>query len=228
MSEYIVGQEEPRRGGTFGAATLGTLLIGVGLAALVIFHFRAPPPEVIEHPPEIRVVEQPAPPPKVVIREVPVPAPPVVPPRVAPAAPAPAASQLIEPVKAWEGVWRRKEYPLPMFRLMQAGTQVSGTCAPNWQAIVPVRDGSAMGDTLEFTVDDQVFRLHVRMTLVGDDQAKVEQWVTDEDWMASLQRAGKAARTPQQAILARAILEQNAGKFRKPVTVGIFTRQEGG
>ena len=35
----------------------------------------------------------------------------------------------------------------------------------------------------------------------------------------------RAVRTPQQAVLARAKLERDARKFRKPVMVGIFTRQ---
>jgi len=45
--------------------------------------------------------------------------------------------------------------------------------------------------------------------------------------MTSLKRANKAAKTPQQARLTRAILEQNARKFRKPIMIGIFTRQSG-
>jgi hypothetical protein len=81
------------------------------------------------------------------------------------------------------------------------------------------------GDALEFVVDDALSRVHIRMALDGQDKAKVEQWVTDEDWMASLERANKAAKTRQQALVLRTALQQNARKFRKPVVIGVFTRQ---
>jgi hypothetical protein len=227
MNDYIVGQElgmgqESPRGRTFVMAMLSTLGIGVVLAGLAIFHFRAPdapPPVVIDHPPEVRVVEKPAPPPQVIIKEVPIPAPSLPPPPL----PQPTVTTV------WGGVWRTNEYPLPMFRINQSGALVDGTYAPpNWGSPLSFRNGLVIGDTLEFVVEDQVFRAHFRMSMVGDSKAKVEEWVSDEDWMTSLERANKAARTPQQALQARAILEENAKRLRKPVTVGIFGRQASG
>ena len=216
------------RGRVFAASAVGTLAVGVGAAALVIFHLRPPPPLVVQTPPETKVVQKvvyvpqarpdPSPPPP----SAPLAAPPE--PQPQPAAPPVAA---IQATGVWDGVWRQKKHPLPMFRLNPSGDAVAGTCVPNWGTVVPFRGGAVTGDALEFVVDDQVFRVHVRMTMVGDDKAKVEQWVTDADWETSLERANKAARTPQQALLARAKLEVDAKKFRKPATLGIFTRQAG-
>ena len=83
------------------------------------------------------------------------------------------------------------------------------------------------GDAVEFVVDDQVFRVHVRMTMEGQDRAKAWQYVTDEDWAVGLERALRLVKTPQQAAIARVKLERDAQRFRKPVLVGIFTRQSG-
>ena len=203
---------------------------------LVICYLQKPPPAVVQSPPETKVVE------KVVYAKnpTPLPPPPAPPPPALDPTPPPVPSAEPEPPLAatmsvatmlapgvWDGVWRRKGYPLPMFRLSQSGDSVAGTCAANWSAVVPFRDGVASGDSAEFVVDDQVFRVHVRMTMLGDGQAKVEQWVTDEDWETSLERASRAARTPQQALLARLKLELDAKKFRKPLTVGVFMRQSG-
>jgi len=225
MSEIVVQQGGQQRGRMFGLSTVGTLVIGVVAAVMVIYHFRSPSPVVVQSPPEIKVVEKE----KVVYTPAPTPTPPPPPPPPAPAPPPPVEppppTVTIQVPGVWDGVWRRKEYPLPMFRLNQSGNAVAGTCAPNWSAVLPFRDGVMSGDSIEFVVDNQIFFVHVRMTMVGDDKAKVMQWVSDEDWETSLERAMRAVRTPQQAVVARAILGQNARKFRKPVPVGIFTRQ---
>jgi hypothetical protein len=230
MDNPVVGlPPEPERGSTFKVTVLVTLAIGVGMAALGIFHFRAPeppPPEVIEKAPEVRYIEKPAPAPPEVPEPLPVPVP-----LFKPAPPPPPAPPIkLPPIgAAWEGVWRREEYPVPMFKFSQSGTLVEGTCVPNWGTSLPFSDGLAVDDTLEFVVDDrQVFRTHFKMTVAGKDRAKLEEWVTDEDLMMSLQRANKTARTPQQALVLRAIIEENSRKLRKPATVGIFTRQNNG
>ena len=211
----------------FAVALLGLcVLLAI---VLVICCFRKPPPAVVESPPEIKVVEKvvytekptplpppPAPPPSIPA-PTPLPAPPPLPPEPPPAT--------IEAPGVWDGIWRRKDYPLPMFHLSQSGDAVAGTCAPNWGSVLPFRDGAASSDSAEFIVDDRVFFVHIRMTMLGGDKAKVEQWVADEDWETSLERAIRAARTPQQALLARLKLEVDAKKFRKPMMVGIFMRQ---
>ncbi len=231
VGEQAAGENGMPRGRTFLAAIGCTLAIGVAAALVMIFHLRPPAPVVVQSPPETKEVV------KVVYAQNPTPSPPPPPPAPAPEAPAaPPPEEPVAPPPAatvpvsgvWDGVWRRKEYPLPMFRLMsQSGDVVAGTCSPNWLTVVPFQGGVADSDSAEFVVDDQVFRVHVRMTMVGDDKAKVEQFVTDDDWETSLERAMKTARTPQQAAIARAKLERDAQRFRKPVTVGIFTRQSG-
>jgi hypothetical protein len=231
MESFVMSSELalPQRGKTFGVAAFATLALGMAAAVLAIFHFRAPESVVMQSPPEIKVVEKvvhvtdprPAPPPVVVLP------PPPPPPVVAPPPPPPPPAARIEVKEVWNGIWRRKESPLPMFKLSQSGDSVAGTCAPNWSAVLPISGGSATEKTAEFVVDDQVFRVHVRMTMTGENEATVEQCVTDEDWAASLVRAMQAVRTPQQALLARAKLEMDARKFRKPVKVGTFARGPG-
>jgi hypothetical protein len=220
--ERFFTDSEPKHRGVFGIAAVATVVIGAGLAGAAILHLRKPPapaPVVIESPPEIRVVEKPAPPPQVIVKEVRVTVP-------APAPPPPPV-QLATANPVWDGVWRRRGNPLPMVRLKQLGQSVTGEIAPNWSAVLPFRDGCVVGDSVEFVADDGVFRKHFRMTLVGEDTAKLESLVTDDDWLTSLARANKAARTPQQALVLRLMLEHNAKEMRKPITVGTFTRSAG-
>ena len=61
----------------------------------------------------------------------------------------------------------------------------------------------------------------------GQDKAKVWEQVTDNDWAVESGAGVRVVKTPRQAALARAKLERDAQRFRKPVTVGIFTRQAG-
>ena len=79
-----------------------------------------------------------------------------------------------------------------MFKINDDGTE--GTCAANWGTIVPWRGGVVNGDSLELVVDEELIRADVRMTLTAPGKAKVEQWVTDDDWMTSLQRANRETR----------------------------------
>jgi hypothetical protein len=220
-----------RRGRVFGAAAVGTLVIGIAAALLVIYHLQPPPPMVVRTPPETKVVEKVVYVPKAAPVAPVLPSPPIVElPRLVPVAPPsfdPPTAPKVTATGVWDGVWRRKEAPLPMFRLHQEEDGVGGTCATNWGAIVPLHGVGVTGDALEFVVDDVVSRVHIRMALDGQDKAKVEQWVMDDDWMTSLERANKTAKTPQQALLLKAALQQNARKFRKPVMIGVFTRQSG-
>lgn len=222
MSNYVVGQNEDQRGKTFGAATIATLLIGVVLAVVVILRFRSPPPVVIEHPPEIRVVEKfspaPAPPPA--------PPPPAAPPMPPPAPPPPPPPVLkTQPTGfRWAGVWHPEKYPLPMFRLAEVGGTVVGQYSPNWSTVLPFKNGMVDGNDLTFAVDDGIFRVHFRMIRVGEWAAQLEAWITPDDWAESLIRANRVSRTPQQALLARQIMENNL-RLRVPKIVGTFWRQ---
>jgi hypothetical protein len=215
------------RGGMFGIAVLATVGIGVALAVPGILRLRAPAPVVIKPPPEVRVVEKPPPPPKVIIKGVPAPAPAPPPPPVAPPPPPPPPEAVLEAKPVRDGVWRGKEHPLPMVQLRLSGESVAGTLAPDWSAVLPFCDGKVAGDAVEVAVDNGVFRTHFRMSLVDDGRAKLEAWVTDEDWMASLARANKLARPPRQAVVARRKLEHNARRLRKPKAVGTFLRGAG-
>ena len=230
MNEPVRMNEKEPRGRMFSATVGLTLFIGVAAAILAIWHFSPPPPVVIQTPPETKVVEKE----KLVYVPKPVatvipPAPIVELPRLVPAAPEPPPeSPTVAKIAAagvWDGCWRRKESPLPMFRLHQEDSSVAGTCAANWGDISPLHAVGVSGDALEFIVDDVLSRVHIRMALDGQGKAKVEQWVTDDDWLTSLERANKTVKTPQQARVVRAALQQNARKFRKPVEIGVFTRE---
>jgi hypothetical protein len=208
----------------FVPAAVGTVVMGIGAAVLLIVHMQQPAPVVIKTPVD-RIIRVPVP-------AVPVPAPlppppPPPPPVVVAAPPPPPVERVLSTVpkekSVLEGVWRRKESPLPMFKVSEDGQE--GTCAANWGTIVPWRNGSANGDVLEFVVDEEIIRAHVRMTLTAPGKARVEQWVTDNDWMVSLQRANKGAKTPLQRKAIKTELLQNATKYRKPVVIGIFIRQ---
>jgi hypothetical protein len=214
MQNSKFGEEMPR-GWMFGGSVLGTVAIGLVLAGMAIYHFRAPPAPprvVIESPPEIHIVEKPAPPPRLVeLKQTP------------PAAPPPSA-KIVAVKSALDGVWRREKYPLPMFQLNQAGNSIAGKYAPNVSGVYPFRDGRILDNSVEFVVTDQVFRVHFRMTMLGPDSAMVEACVTDEDWLSGLANANRMVRTRQQAWLARMILKEAAKMKGKPVSLGIFIR----
>jgi hypothetical protein len=204
----------------FMPAAVGTVVMGIGAAVLLIVHMRQPAPVVIQTPPEIKVVDR--------VVHVPAPTPPAPPPVPPPVFVAPKTeertlSTVPKEESAWKGVWRRKESPLPMFKMNEDGQE--GTCAANWGTIVARKAASVAADALEFVVDEEIIRAHVRMKLTAPGKAKVEQWVTDDDWMTSLQRANKGNKTPLQRKAIKDVLLINARKYRKPVVIGIFIRQ---
>jgi hypothetical protein len=190
-------------------------VIGVSLAAGIIYALRAsppPPPEkiIVKSEPEIRYVEAPAPPPpepEVIIVEVPV-APPV---------------QKIEVKSAWDGIWRQPKYPLPMFELKQSGACVTGRYVPNWSEITPLT-GKVEGNTVEVLAANEMFRSHFRLKMQPDGKAAVEGWLTEEDWLFGLANANRKVRTPQEALQARAILEDAGKRLGKASNIGTFIR----
>lgn len=203
------GGGEQRRGLMFSASVLGTVAIGLVLGGMAIYYFRAPPalpPVVIHTAPETRYVEKESPPPL-----------------PAPRAPRRPAARM-EARSTWDGVWRRERYPLPMFELKQAGNEIMGNLAPDWSGVYPFRGGRIVGNAVEFVVTDLIFRAHFRLTMLGPDRAKVEAWVTDEDWLFGFANAQNAVTTPQQAVAARMILEYQARLRGKPKPLGTFSR----
>jgi hypothetical protein len=194
----------------FGGGLLGTLVIGVGLALLAMHYFRtrALQPVQVPGPREVRNVGQPAP----------------VPPSLTPSAP-PLPTDNPEAVPlVWDGIWRRPNYPLPMFQFEQSGEAVAGTYVPNWAEICYFSGGKAAAGRVEFVVADQLFRVHFRLVMVGDDRAEAVGWVTDEDWFAAFGNANRKAMTPQQAALARLVLENMGRQTGKRISLGIFVR----
>ena len=116
--------------------------------------------------------------------------------------------------------------PLPMLQLKQMGSRVTGVYAPDWSGPLPFGDGKVDGDSVEFTVGDPIFRLHVRISMMRTDTATLQVWITDEDWLASLAKANRRVRTRRRkALRFRAILKRNL-KLRRPVTIGVFIRSQ--
>ncbi|HJT78282.1 MAG TPA: hypothetical protein VJ739_13850, partial [Gemmataceae bacterium] len=74
--------------------------------------------------------------------------------------------------------------------------------------------------------DDQIFRLHLRLTMTGEDKGTLESWVTDEDFLESLARANRVVRTPEQARISKFILEQDQKHLREPKMMGTFLRRD--
>jgi hypothetical protein len=197
-----------------GVAAILTVALGAAFAIWVIFRFRppeAPPPVVVESPPQIRVERPPAPPPQVIYKEAP---------RFEP--PPPPVTAL--PPSGWAGVWRKGKDALPIFQLKDAGWSIVGTCVPNWGTHFPIRYAKPLGDDLEFVVEDGIIRTHFLMHKAGENQATVENWITEDDWVESFKRANMVARTPQSALLYRQILQKNAELRGNRVTAGTFTR----
>jgi hypothetical protein len=225
---------EPQRGKMFGGMAGATVLIGVAIAVFIILRFRTPEPL----PPEIKEVEKVVE--RVVEKEVPaasnggenaalkpsgifMPQPPTVNPAPQPFV---AAPPILPEAQDWGGVWHQQRYPLPSFRMVPTANGVRGLCASNWSTDSLRFESSDLDrGTLRIIVDDGVFRLRFLMTKTGDNSAKVEAWLTDEDWSDCLIRANRKVRTVQEAILARAILENNFKHFRTRKTIGTFIRQ---
>lgn len=213
--------EEQPRGWMFGGSVLGTVAIGLVLAGMAIYYFRthpAPEPVVIKPPPETVIVEKPAPAPRLEPIKLPPPPPPLPPP------PPPPPAKIEAVMSVWDGVWRKAKYPMPMFELHGFGDSVDGKYAPNWSGVYPIQDATIIGDTVEFTVEDQILRAHFRMTMRGPDKAIVEGWNTEEDILAGVEKANRMRLSRQQALVVRIVLEGAASRKGQPMSLGIFVR----
>jgi len=205
--------------------TFITVALGVGLAVFVIFRFKAPRPQIIASPPEVRVVREPAPPQQVIIKEVPTPLMrQELPPTPSPAPPPPTLPPPSNFVSGWTGVWRKEKGVFFVFQIKDDNSSITGTCLPNWGTYLPLRNATVIGNELSFTVEDGIIRTHFKMRKAGDNQAQLEYWITEDDWVESFKRANLAVRTPQQVLFYRQVLENNAKLRGKPVFAGLFNR----
>ena len=175
---------------------------------LVICYLQKPPPAVVQSPPETKVVE------KVVYAKNPTPLPPPpappppaldpTPPPVPSAEPEPplAATMSVATMSGPGGVGRglaEEGLPFADVPAEPIGRFGRGDVCANWSAVVPFRDGVASGDGAEFVVDDQVFRVHVRITMLGDGQAKVRSSgsrtrIGRQAWSGPAGRRGRLSR----------------------------------
>jgi hypothetical protein len=218
MSNLRVGEEDQPRGWMFGGSVLSTVAIGLVLAGMAIYYFRATPAPahvVTEREREIHDAERtagpPAPPPveiKPTLRTTPPPPPP----------------KIVPVSSVWDGVWVPRKSPLPMFELHQAGDSIVGRYAPNMSAVNLIQSGRIVGNSVEFIGTDKVFRAHFRMTMLKTDQAMVEECITDQDWLFGFANAQTAARTPQQKRWAWEIVNDQAKHRGKVINLGIFVR----
>ncbi|MHB1423120.1 MAG: hypothetical protein ACYC3I_07990 [Gemmataceae bacterium] len=208
--------ERPRRTWLFLAAVGITLTLGAGMAVgLIALSKIAPvknaPPAVYTPPSKPEVVIQEIVKEVEVIKEVPA---------VQPAPPPVEAP----PSFSWQGIWRRKNAQLPMFRLKEMRGIVGGEYAPDWNTVLSFRGGKVSNNGVEIVVDNNMFRVHFRLAMANSEAVRVTACVTDEDWMISLARANKMVRTPQEALIARKIMEENIKLTRKPQDLGLFYR----
>jgi hypothetical protein len=125
----------------------------------------------------------------------------------------------------WNGAWQQGEKKLPMFVLKKRGEALTGRYAMNADVILPFEGGQADDDKATFAVDDSFVRLHFRLTMKGKDSAALEAWATSEDYVESLTRAKKMAKTPQQQAALKRILDANAKLIGPPKSFGVFQKQ---
>jgi hypothetical protein len=214
MTEPFIPQNTPK--GTFYASTIIVVVVGVTIALGVCLALKGPAQVVVEKE-VVKYKEKPAPQPQVIYREVERTPPPVQQFIQQPPPPPPPAT--------WEGVWNKKGLAFPTVQLQQRGNAVRGRLVTDWNKILDFQGGVVLGDVVEFAVNDQLFRTHFRMTLTKTDEATVEHWVTDPDWIESLRRANMAARNPLEAALLRQQLEDNRKNLNEAKLVGTFTRR---
>jgi hypothetical protein len=78
-------------------------------------------------------------------------------------------------------------------------------------------------DELQFVVEDGIVRTHFKLMKSGD-RARLEQWITENDWVESFKRANMAAKNPHLALTYRQILEKNAYLRGNHVNAGVYSR----
>jgi hypothetical protein len=220
---------QPPRGRRFWGSVLFVLLLGAVPAG--IFLYKMQPAPVL--PPEIREVVKKVPVPVLPkLPELAKPPPlPTPPPAAAPAPTPPPQAVLVAKPLAWEGVWhpapkqgKAQAQALPMFELKFLNGWAVGRFSPNAGTVLNFAGGRVFGDKVEFEVTDQVRRVHVRMNLTGKDKSNFEGRVTRSDWLESVSRLNKLAKTAAQRVVARAMLEEDFKTYHKPKSLGVFIR----
>jgi hypothetical protein len=215
-NEVILPQ--PRKPWLFLVSAFLTVLLGAGfaMAAIVILQ----PAPVME--PQVRIIREKGEPEVIiqevikeveVVREVPVLQPP---------------AEIARPAFTWNGMWRPKTSELPMFKLHESKGGISGQYAPSWSRVLSFQGGRIVGNAVEIVVDDSLFRVHFRLERIDEMSLNVTAWITDADWLISLERANKKVATRQEALLVRAQMEANMKMTRKRQDVGVFYRGTGG
>jgi hypothetical protein len=218
--EEVSGNEKKPNKTLLGSTGL-TVAIGVAMAGMAIYHFRAKvsPPEIIQVPGGGTIIPPPSSPP--------VPTPPQV--QTIPSLPAlpmpePEEKEVIP--SSWDGIWRREKYPIPLFQFLPTPEGTAGNLIGNWTPMMPFKVGSMEDDRIEFFVQDDIFRVHFRFVLKEQNKAEVFGWITDEDWVVAFANGTRKVRTPQQAALVRIVMEGNGMQAMKIFKIGIFERRE--
>jgi hypothetical protein len=215
MPEYPEGRVRTSAG-MKAIMTMLTLTVGVSLAGAAIYAFRAHPKIVPytkivkEYVPEIvyrdRIVEVP------VERKAPI----VV-------NPEPQAD-----LGRWIGCWRMGKNPLPMIEIapMKGNNAVEGRFAPTWGGAYHFKSNvlTVGSNSIEFKVGDQMWMVHLRMTLTEDNTAVVEGFVDAAEWLTMMENANRQGGNVQLLLAKRIELEAMSKKLGQMVEIGKFKR----
>jgi hypothetical protein len=104
------------------------------------------------------------------------------------------------------------------------GTLIVGKYNPNWSAVHPLESATIMGNSVMFTVKDEIIRAHFRLTMAGRNVATLEGWITDADWLQAVEDANKRPLTPVQALAVRITLTEAGKRKGKVISLGAFER----
>lgn len=217
VREMPINAGERKTAWSFLISAGTTLMIGLGLAVSAMLCFR-PAKEIVEVVKTVRVAA-PAPPQKIVTqvveklveKKVPLYLPYSPPPKPVP--------------KGLFGIWRPRSSALPMFNIRNEGGTVAGTYASATGAVLHFTGGKVDGDTVEFVVDDKLLRQHFRLKqYLSASSMTCETFITDADWLLSLERAKEQSTSPQKELELRAILMESAKLTRAPLLLPTLYR----
>jgi len=221
MSTIRLRQREESGNSLFAVSSTATVVCGVFIAVLALYWLRpgppaSPAPAPAPPPPEVQYVEKRV--------EVKVPVERIVEKRIEVKASPPAAKVVSETPGPWDGSWKLPGRSLPMFKIQQTGSTFAGVCA-TWADTYPFSGGELRDGKLVFAVTDkQLMRVHFRMEMLRNGDARVESWMTPEDVLAMLAKARELPKTPQQADALRRFIAREIKRLGKPIPQGIFRR----